>query len=401
MKYCDNCKVERPKSEIFCANCGKKLVLKKKVDIFDIFSIISLIMVVVAILANVLYIWAGFNGVFEDGNVFAFSWIIFILIPSFLLIGLSFIFSLISTISYIVKIVKKDIRKPIKTILFIISIIVISFVICLVFLFIRMLRTNRNFDLKDNWKIEYSMSKIESMFVEYEGEEELTNQVTEENIHKYDQLLLFIDSVVGKGEYYLASLYSIEKGNWGFTKDNYIVKIIPKGYINEFNAWDGSLVTNPYLVMFTLEAENDEHQYWQEGIYDEYYTTFVIGMEYQNRFDKELTSDNNYKFLVDYNPFLHISQKELNVQRYSFDFDDGLNKLKEKQITSSGLVIVPSHIQKPDIDNYIYTNEETFKKYFVRNIKTCILKENEQIIDYINVTEFDSKFQICHSYSVE
>lgn len=394
MKFCNQCKKEINTNANFCAMCGTQLTEKKKKDIINILSIISLILFVVIILANVI----GYPlSVTDDISTTGMGWFFLVFLPSIPLFFISTILSIVSIISYFRNIFKKNQIQPKKTILAVLNIIQIILTVLGIILAVNSMYKD---SLPTEEGLDYSIETINEMFI-VTDDKYSTNEIDISNVRKFNQLLSYVDSIIGKDKYYLGSLYTTEIPHDDYT--HYVIKIIPKEYIEEYNSWTGNFSSNPYLIMFTMETDPEISYEWHEGMYDNYYQTFILGMKYKEDLEKEFSSiDSKYKYLVDYNTLLYISATNLGIESNS-TWQDGLNVFssKSKSNLPSMLIIAPYGTTEEEGQKFIEDNKEIFEKYYVRGVTLCVLKENETITDYNDVSKYDDVFETYYSYRID
>jgi len=394
MKFCNQCKKEINTNANYCAMCGNQLIEKKKKDASIVVSIISLILFLLVVLAIVFATIVTIKN--PDNPATGFVWAFMVIIPAIPLLGGSTILSIVGFVLYF-KTIKSNSKKTTKTVLLITNIIQMVLVVVGLILFVRWW-TQPYVPTEEG--LDYTVQIINEMFIESDNKD-ASNEVNINNVHKFDQLLGHVDTIVGKNNYYIGSLYIAEIPHDDYA--HYVVKIIPKDYIEQYNSWTGSFSSNPYLIMFTMETEADVYSEYHQGMYDNYYQTFILGMKYEEDLKNEFSNINSeYKYLADYNTLLYISANNLGIKSES-TWQDGLNMFssKSKANLPTMLIVAPSGTTEEDGQKFIDDNKEIFDKYYVNGLTLCILKENESITDYINISKYDDVFETYYSYRID
>lgn len=399
MKFCNECKKKINTNGNYCFMCGTQLVSKKKTDVFNILSIISIILVVIVIVINSIFIFlmsAGSDDPTGAGQALGFAWAFIGIIPSTFLLFVSIVMAIISIVSYFISIIRKVKINMKKKILVIINIIQI---ILIIIGLIALVNWWNKESIQTDEGLDYTVEEINEMFIDTD-EKYSINEININNVRKFNQLLSYIDSIIGRDNYYIGSIYITKIPHNNYAR--YVVKIIPKEYIEQYNSWSGNFSLNPYLVMFTMETDPEISYEWHEGMYDNYYQTFILGMKYKEELEKEFSSlDSRYKYIVDYNALLYISTVNLGINSNS-TWQDGLEIFKTKSTSNlpSMFVIAPYGTTEEDGEKFVEDNKEIFNKYYVQGVTLCVLKESETVTDYINISKYDEKFEIYYSFRI-
>ena len=395
MKFCNKCGKDFNINVNYCDSCGTQLLEKNKKDTSIIASIISLILFAVVILLIGFAVIISINN--PDNPAVGFVWAFVVIIPSIPLLIASTILSIISIVSYFkAKKINSKVSSK-KTTLAIINIIQIILLAIGLFLVISSIYKDSQ---PSEEGLNYTIENINEMFIDTDNKYS-KNEIDINNVSKFNQLLSYVDTIIGSGNYYIGSLYITEIPNEYYA--HYVIKIIPKEYINEYNSWTGSFSSNPYLIMFTMETDPEISYEWHEGMYDNYYQTFILGMKYKEDLVKDFSNiDSNYKYIVDYNTLLYISVNNLGIESNS-TWKDGLDiySSKSKSNLPSMLIIAPYGTTEEDGQKFIQDNKNIFNKYYVQNVALCVLKENEIITDYENISKFNDAFEIYYSYKID
>ena len=114
------------------------------------------------------------------------------------------------------------------------------------------------------------------------------SDINNDTIAAFSSLLSYVDSLVGKVNYYIDSIYSLSD----FSKyiDDCVVKIVLEKYLDNYNFWRGTDSQNPYKIMFSLNLNNKK--------FEDFYYSFLLGKKYEEDLVKQLSTKNDYQYKV-------------------------------------------------------------------------------------------------------
>lgn len=286
---------------------------------------------------------------------------------------------------------KKTSKSIVKIIVIILSIIILCvIVVCSIGWFI----DTKLFPKKDEYKITYQVNDINNMYdetlIKYSS-----NDISNDNLKAFNILLKYVDKEIGKNNYYLASLYEVNYGEidtrYPDKVQNYIIKVVPKEYENQFIEYGKDESDNPYLVMYKLNANSvldinnaDDDNYYDDFV-ESYYPSLIVGLKYEKQInDYFLKVYPNYKVKVWYNPYFTGLRAE------SVDSKPDIS-VYEKYYSTSIYIFVPYGTNTNEIKQNL--DRDKLKDMGINNITICSLRENININDLnkLTITEFSEE----------
>lgn len=217
--------------------------------------------------------------------------------------------------------------------------------------------------------------------------------ISDINLDDYNKLLLYIDKLVGKDNYYIKSVNYVYSESDSQKMDSIGMSIVLNKYVENFRSWRGYDYENPYTISFNYDLKNHK--------YEDYYYTFLSGKQYEKELIKDLSSKNgNYKYLVYNNEILNISSQNANANSKT-TWKDVLKQINTEDFNVILYVISNNSSTIDELKNFVKTNKNIFKKYYINYVTVITLKENEEIENKVysfSDSAIDSMYTLNLSY---
>ena len=279
-------------------------------------------------------------------------------------------------------------KKFIRIAIFVVIIVLSVFLICIV-------ADNMIFKKVDEYKITYQIDDIRNM---YDGTilGYSLNDINEDNLKAYNILLNYVDKELGKDNYYLVSLYDVNYGEIDKTQQNkiskYVIKIIPKQYKEEFDAYGKEESNNPYLVMYEIAAEyilnvnkKSDKDYYDNFVVS-HYPSLIVGLRYEEQIRQYfLNISSSYLAKVWYNPYfsgllVKDANSEPDISAYG-------------KYSSNIYIFIPYGINLNVVKGDIDSRKYEIIKMGIKEIVLCSLKEKVDIsvLKYQQLSRYSSE----------
>lgn len=221
-----------------------------------------------------------------------------------------------------------------------------------------------------------------------------SNDAREDNLDAFNILLKFADKEIGKGKYYLASIYEVNYGK--ITKNGedkvstYVIKVVPKEYEKEFNDYGKNDSLNPYLVMYSIKKDKIDNS--KDNSYDNYvesyYPSLVVGLKYEKQIKEYFNNLNkSYNVNVWFNPYFHSRIAKTVDEKPNISVDD-----KHNEATAIYL-FVPSTSNIETIKTELSEKKNEIKNMGIKQVTICLLNSNVNIdnTDFSKINEFSDE----------
>lgn len=242
----------------------------------------------------------------------------------------------------------------------------------------------------------YSIEDIKAIYYDNSIDDK---DLIKETTPQFNTILQKADELAGKKQYKIHSIYTVDFSKYTSSNSqmSYVIKIVPDKYKNEFENWNGSENQNPYLVMFT-KRDNRE-------IVDNYYDTLLLGLTYEKEINEEFTNLNTeYKMSIFYNYFFYISSQNIGMQKND-NWDNTLKRLSFLTNDMNSInIFMPYGYTKEQINEYLKTQKEFFRKYYIKYVTVCILHKEISLnkTDVTHLNQYSSKIiDKYYNYAVD
>ena len=235
----------------------------------------------------------------------------------------------------------------------------------------------------------YTKNDIENKFISNSKKYSI-DEINSTNLDKFNELLNYVDNMVGKYNYKIHSIYPSSIGR----NNSYIVKIVLNEYISQYNNY-GNDSDNPYIIMITKDES--------EGKYNNHYYSFKLAMAYRNDLMKELKNLNSkYGYELYYNTLLYINEETFGVTENSKWEDILANYASRTNNNLPNLYIIGDSSQSIDsMESFVKNNMQVFKKYHINAVNIFQLKEGSKMTNFEGFNQFDSSIKEKKGISIK
>jgi|GEM_PF-3279294 len=249
-----------------------------------------------------------------------------------------------------------------------------------------------------NFQIKYSVSDITQMLSKSPLKSP-SNDIREDNLTAFNILLQRVDEEVGKGNYYLASLYEVNYSKLGggptTAADAYVIKIVAREFEKEFNELGKDDSSNPYLIMYSIKSHFVEDTAAASSYVESFYPGVVVGTEYEKKVETLLSQlFPGSKPHVWYNPCFTTSglvksvneEPHIDVNSYAYD-------------PTCVYIFVPNGTNTDSMVSVLRSSKEALKKVGVRDVTICVLKQGASLNEItVKTSKYDKNVENTVNY---